>query len=51
VMRRDAVSRADLDRLITEVRERLVPIHSSARTRNKRATSKLAVSLPSSGSV
>ena len=27
VMRRDAVSRADLDRLITEVRERLVPIH------------------------
>ena len=50
VMRRDAVSRADLDRLITEVRERLVPIHSSARARDKRATSKLAVSLPSSGS-
>jgi hypothetical protein len=38
VMRRDAVSRADLDRLITEVRGRLVPIHSP-HARDKRATS------------
>jgi predicted aminopeptidase len=40
VMRRDAVSRTDLDRLITEVRERLVAVHASARTRDKSANSK-----------
>ena len=38
MMRRDAVSRVELVRLITEVRERLVPIHSP-HTRDKRATS------------